>query len=441
MPATLASVIRAYRQIASSKDEDAQLAMRSLLENVSYRLPANAAKDPLIGPKVFGRCEAPLKSTNPSYSVISRGGNSAIIEMTMKFEDLEVEYVQRQTKQKVGLYIDKSAIVNQIEGGAGQLNLGRLTAFAIPLFFRCLFSRRRANRAMTIRYILELTALLQVLQKYKITRVYDFAPYEVDSNLMYLLLKKEGIQHIKLPSPGPLKTHNHMLLADKMILSSQYQFEEVETLPEVKVKTIEKWVPEYAFTYIDQYAKEPQTTELKTIGFYSHGGWLRREEGHADDGLNIPEAEEALLTDLAQFVKKNPDYRVKVFAHPREKTEENFEQAKAFYKGFFGEREITFSDANKKTSASFADSDIGLAAFSTILYERMFCGFKTLIGNYGFAEFPMEGSTLQSICFDSYDKLEKLIQGASDQSADDFFTENELQGYRYFEYPYFSKRK
>ena len=32
--------------------------------------------------------------------------------------------------------------------------------------------------------------------------------------------------------------------------------------------------------------------------------------------------------------------------------------------------------------------DVAVACFSTILYERMFCGFKTLIGAYGIDDFP-----------------------------------------------------
>jgi hypothetical protein len=93
-----------------------------------------------------------------------------------------------------------------------------------------------------------------------------------------------------------------------------------------------------------------------------------------------------------------------------------------------------------RTSGSFEQVDIAMAAFSTILYERMFCGFKTLIGNYGFESFPMKSSSLRNICFHDSQQMDKLVVDASGMSKDKFFDTHGLIGYRYFEYPYFSDK-
>jgi hypothetical protein len=263
-------------------------------------------------------------------------------------------------------------------------------------------------------------------------------PFFVDGNYLSLLVKSAGVKISKLPSPGPLKTHNHILLGTELLLSSQYQFEELALLPNIHIKEVKKWVPEYAFTYIDRYKEGQFVPPALTIGFYSHGGWLRKSQGHADDGLSIPDAEHQLLTDLSKFLEENKSFSLRIYPHPREKRPEIIEQTREFYAGYFKSSNFELAGPEVRTSMAFEQCDIGLAAFSTILYERLFCAFKTLIGNYGFPDFPHAESPLNNICFASFSGLEEKLLSASKQSQDDFFKDRGLAGYRYQDYPYFS---
>jgi len=356
------------------------------------------AKDPLIGLKVLART---LKKINQGGTYWKRIGNtskSAILESGFVFEELEAEYVSKLSGQTPGFFISKEDLPRSLKGKKG---LTSLILFGLSKAISCLLSsKNRGSKAMHITFIAENAGLKNVLEELKINQLYDFAPYLIDSNFAYCFCKSESLIYAKLPSPGPLSTHHHILFCDDLILSSPYQFEELTTLPNVSFSTQQKWIPEYGFTYIDQYREDLSEAPIKTIGYYSHGGWLRKSEGHADDGLNIPQAEAQLLTDLAAILKSEKLFKLIVFPHPREKKEAVWEQTQAHYQTYFGElTNVEIVQQSVQTSKAFNQVDIAVAAFSTILYERLFCGFKTFIGNYGMNHFPMPNSSLETILF------------------------------------------
>jgi hypothetical protein len=87
------------------------------------------------------------------------------------------------------------------------------------------------------------------------------------------------------------------------------------------------------------------------------------------------------------------------------------------------------------TSQHFAKAEIAIAAFSTILYERLYSGYKTLIGNMFIVEFPMNQSALNAICFKTQDELEAMLNRFGNMDAETFFAETGLMKYRMESYP------
>jgi uncharacterized protein YkuJ len=156
-------------------------------------------------------------------------------------------------------------------------------------------------------------------------------------------------------------------------------------------------------------------------------------QNHADNGLNLPDAEAKLIADVGEFMKKHPEFSLTIFAHPKEKKPEIMEQTKAFYaKHFdFSSGRVFFSEPNKSTSSAFDKIDIALSAFSTIQYERLFCGYKTLIGAYAIPDFPLQGSPLENICIRSFADLERMVLKASNETADQFLEKNGVANYCY----------
>ena len=404
---------------------DEALVRQCLLDNMSYRLPKQAATDRMIGLR-----EAWRWWKNRHRSAINQGDgtNSDLLIVSGKAQlGGAMEYVTACTLTSPGYVVCKDELFGDLTAQEKWKHL----FFCLQMVWRCFFSPKRANEALLIREVTEWTSVLRLTAHKRTQKVYNFIPFEKDTNLLSLLFKQKGIHHVLIPSAGPLATHNHTLLGDELIISTPYHKEELKKFHHtIRVQRVTRWIPERAQLYIRRYLS-PLATTPKTIGFYSHGSWLRAMQSHADNGLRLEYAEERLMQDLSRFLKKYPEYRLVIFAHPREKKVDILQRSREYYSRFFDMNQVEFTGAEVKTAFAFEKVDLAVAAFSTIQYERLFCKFKMLIGNYGIPDFPLPGSALQSICFNSYDAMESLLLKSAALSADDFFTSFGLEEYTF----------
>jgi hypothetical protein len=419
----------------SSPDSDLFLTKKCLLENISFQLPATAALDRLIGFREWFRNSKKIFSSHKATTKFREGGTSAVLGGFMRQSPAIQSYIEFESGEKLTWYFGKAEWPEMPEGSRFFYWL-KWTLACTPYIRKSIFATNRANWALLIRELNDTTVFIHWLRKNNVKRLYDFLPYELESNWISLLCRKLGIETIKIPSSGPLATHNSILIADKIALSSPYHQEELKIFSNsIRYKSLLKWGPERAQTYIQRYRKNKPESSGKVIGFYSHASWLRLAQDHADVGLNIPEAEEKLLNDLFRFVNENKEFELRIFLHPREKENDMIEATKVHYNSKLGEGKYQFNDFAKHTTVCFEDAGIAMAAFSTILFERLFAGYKTLIGNYGIPDFPLQGSKLNEICFSDYSQLSKLIEKSIHESDSDFFERNQLEDYLWSQYP------
>lgn len=441
MLSELLSVYRSYKRLrAQAKSEPEALAWKALTEKVSFRLDNVAAFSRLHGFKMIYRTLRSMRSAAPYFKETGSSNPHLVLECNQPNPKIEVEYITHHTGEKPGFSVVKSELSSAFKNHP----LAMLAFFwiALPLAIRSFFNpAQRGNKTLHITLIAEQAALLYILKKNKITHLYDFSPFLIDSNWSYLLTKNLQLKYTKIPSPGPLFTHNSELLADCLVLSSGYHLEEINHLPSIKVKTFEYGLPESAFSYIHKYHPHFPATKKKTLGFYSHGTWLRRKLGQAEDGLHIDQAEMTLLADLSRFLKENPSYELILFIHPKERKADHLKDTQAFYHQFFEGLTYRFSEDEGGSVLQFDQVDIGVIALSTILFERLFCGYKTIIGKYNIANFPSANSALEQITFDSYSQLSTLIHKVSDMPENEFFMQRGMAKYRHDYYPYFSKKQ
>lgn len=416
----------------NQRGSDKNLIASCALNNMSYRLPRAANFDRLIGFRVWMRFLKSLRLKPGTGIVLREKGNPNWFMTTHEGGwKIAVDYVEYCSKHRMGTLVYKDYAVAELTHKLPIAVVHSLLALVISIW--CVFSKRRSNIAALIRELPEITALLHAAKVGKVQRLYNFCSKEKDAGIISYLLQEIGVWVVLIPAAGPLKTHNHTLYGDEVILCNPYQFEEFEMLKSnMRVKKVTRWIPERTNEYIDHYRKGLPTTP-KTLGLYSHGSWLREMQNHADNGLNLPDAEAKLISDISRFMKEHGDFSLTIFAHPKEKKAEVFEQTKAFYaKHFdFGSGRIFFSEPNKSTSSAFDKIDLALSAFSTIQYERLFCGYKTLIGAYAIPEFPLKGSPLENICIRSYADLERMVLEASELSAEAFLEKNGIANYCY----------
>jgi hypothetical protein len=430
-------VARFYRRISrSSAGSDEYLAYRSLLENPSFRISQHDARKPLVALRVLYTTAKRYFSEDQSVNVIDDGQPSiAILDSYSKKQSFVADYVNRHSDEKAGLYLTKEALLNKVN--RKYRSLLYLVLWSLPLIVTSLLNKnRRGNRALVIHFVAEVAALIEFCEREKITKIYEYSPYLIDSNFQYLLLHKHGIEVTKIPSPGPLGTHHHTLLADRVVLSNPYHREEVDSGElNVRVDNYAYWPPEGAYGYIDLYAPEVPETTTNTVGFYSHASWLREKEGHADNGIRIGESEVWVLQCLADLLRKNPEIHLKIFAHPRERKPSELERTKAYYTNFFKDLDNwEFGEEGVSSTSSFHHVDLGISAISTIIYDRLFSGFKMLVGVKHHTIFPRTSSSLHNITFFDEAQFESMVKRALNQTTDAFFSSNKIEDYRWQKY-------
>jgi hypothetical protein len=434
----LSEVIECYHRIekewmGSNKNSNEYLAAACLFELPSYRLHEYDKYDRLIGFRILVRTFRRILSSKKGCTTLDNSAKTLVISSSRNTTEI-INYISRSGKAPIHSYIDRD---HMALGDFGKRWLAmRWLPFALRQSLRCITSPYRSTVALTIAEIPEIAFVLKYAKTNSIQLIYDFLPYEVDSNFMYLLFNKNDIEVFKIPSSGPLASHHKILLSDHLALSTPYHFEEIKKFEStIRVGQIHLWPPERAHLYFSLYKENRKWEENGTIGFYSHGEWLRRIQKHSEIGRRIGEAEEAILGMLGSIVKNNSSFKLRVFPHPRELKPEVYPQMLAHYRRCIGHDSFEIFSEQGGTSQHFAKAEIAIAAFSTILYERLYSGYKTLIGNMFISDFPINSSKLNSICFKNQIELENMLRQFGGIGSDRFFELTGLEKYRLDAFP------
>jgi hypothetical protein len=388
------------------------------LNDLTYRLPKKAKKDMLIGFKEWKRILARKKTSQPNLPF-----SACILVSTSNQKEIALQYVQANTDVKQAHILVRE-----------KLQIGKIPLqfhfFALRISLKCILDSRRINLALSIREVIEWSAIMDFLSTQNTVEFFDFTPFEKDSNALAFLLMQRKIKVTKIPSSGPLTGHHTFMIANDVVLSSAYQLEELPHFNNWHVSRLLHWPPERYLTYAHHYKNSP-IAHCDTIGFYSHGEWVRRKADHAEFGHGIQENEMFLLESLRLFLKAHPEYQLLIFPHPKERLDNEFE---FFYSNFFAGTNTKIAPIEMKSSENFSLVNIGLMAYSTILFERLALGYKCLIGTSVASSFPLEGSPLHNLCISDYASLENAIILANKESDKEFFVRCNLEKYHLKEF-------
>ena len=401
------------RPMKVSEDLRLRMLQHRLHHDLTYRLPRSAKKDLFIGFKEWKRIVSRRKIQN-----LSEGNGPCVLVSTSNQKEIAIEYISTNSGFK-----DLQVLVRE-ELSTDSLPL-KFHLFALRISLQCVFDSRRVNLALLIREVVEWSAVSDFISTNNITEFFDFTPFEKDSNALAFLLMEKRIHVTKIPSPGPLMGHHTFMIANDVVLSSAYQMEELPHFEHWYVESLLHWPPEQYIRYASHYMNAPLPPR-NTIGFYSHGEWVRRKKGDADFGMRIQENELFLLNCLATFLTKHPEFQLIIFPHPKERNDKEFEN---FYSSIFKENKMSIAPLGMKSSESFFKVNIGLMAYSTLLFERLSLGYKTFIGTNFPTSFPLEASPLQSLCLSNYETFETSLLVAHEETEKDFFVRKGLENY------------
>lgn len=430
------SLEKAY--LSEDKNSDEYLAAVCIFEHITYKLLSTSDTDKFIGFRTFfNLIKQVLTYRNDIILELDKSGKMIILAGGVKSPQVIIDYIEQSSGKKAHSYMEKGFLLQSPI--VRRKDILVFLPFAFLQAIRSTFHVRRSNMALVIVELAEIAALLKFIRVNQIDQVFDFLPYEKDSNFMALVLASENVKVTKNPSPGPLALLNRIVIADTMTLSTPYQQEEVKRFAStMRVKEFLLWPPERALTYYKNYITHKPTPEF-TLGYYSHGQWLRKEQLHTDNGLRAEDAEDELLELMGKFVRNNPKYKLVVFPHPREKSANNIDKAKAYYDKMLQGVAYELVKENIQTTSCFDKVDIAIVLYSTVIYERLFCGYKTIISNKSVRSFPMNNSALNRICFQNYEGMERLINRYINKDTSYFFEDTGLENYQYKYYPTLEK--
>ena len=403
------------RPMRASEDIKLRMLQHRLLHDLTYRLPSRAKKDLLIGFKEWKR----IISRKHSVRDYTATGPFVLVSSCNQ-ADIAREYISTNTSTKT-----LNVLVRE-ELSIASHSL-RFHLFALRISLQCLFDGRRINLSLLIREVVEWTAIELALAKFNSHVFFDFTPFEKDSNALAFLLMEKEIHVTKIPSPGPLFEHHTFMIADEVVLSSAYQLEELPGFKHWYVKGFLNWPPEQYIRYASHY-ENVSIPPKNTIGFYSHGEWIRRKDGHADFGMGkgIQENELFLLNSLKTFLEKHTEFQLIIFPHPKERKDNEFE---SYYASIFKGTSTSIAPLEMKSSEHFFKVNIGVMAYSTLLFERLSMGYKTFIGSNFPTSFPKEGSPLKNLCLSNDEELESALLLAREETEKEFFIRQGLENY------------
>lgn len=329
----------------------------------------------------------------------------------------------------------KNELLNVSYGGGRKIWDTLLFIWVYFLLFPfALLSTNKGVVILIAKELIETIQLLRGIRKGKVRELFFFCIYEKDANFIGLALNKRGIRSSKITSEVPMAVWNSKVIADRLCICFAYQYEELAKFAAGQYhKKVELWGPERSHLVKQIYSnREKVSAELKNskkkIGFYSTGGWIRKKLGHLEQGTNIVENESLVLNVLCDQCAATGG-KLLVFLHPREKAILHMDDTKAHYDAMLKNIEYEFANLEAGTSELFHKVDLAVSFTSTVVFERIYFGFKTLIMPIGFTNFPLPGSAINGICADSQVDLKLKLKNAMEQSTEEFFKNNGLSTY------------
>jgi hypothetical protein len=304
------------------------------------------------------------------------------------------------------------------------------------LILLALFRSNRGNLSLLSIELVEASLLLSQIEKMPgLKKVYLFSAFEKDCNfLSYILQRKMKLKVQVVPSSNPLKNFYKQGLCTTLTFTAAFHPAEFE---ELKANwfydNTENWPPfgyEEVLPKLNTY-KEPTPF---TIGLFSSGNWLREQLGHIPTVPFMREAEQLLVQHLKRFLEEKPEFKLVIYLHPLEKRgEQRLAESIRYYRSNIGEQ-VRFAPFEMNSVSSFDLVDIGVAIYSSTIFQRLFAGQKSLLAPYDMEANYFTDIRLEAISIRSYEQLKTLLLKTANQSPTQYFDSFKLHDYTWKSY-------
>lgn len=402
------------------------------LYKTTYRFPKKNLNDIFMSFRIYKRMFFAIINKKKSFVHYNQFNGYAAFDGSLKGAELRFNYLKAFDKQSPDLIISKDDLLYYMDFFTTLISISFLAFTLVPVAIISLFSKNKFHFPLIMKECLECFYLQELLLKHKIKTVNYFCIYERDANLCAYILMKAGFYVNKIPSEVPLTFFNQVIVANQLSFCFAYQQEEFEEFKQTMfVDKTELWAPEQILNAPERFLSKREFEPQHDIGFFSSGNWLRAELGDVDLGHNDKENEELILRGLITYSETN-NLRLKIFLHPIEKKIENRVAFEKYYFEFSEIKNICIADYNTPSIAGFDEINIGVSLYSTLMFERIYLGFKTILAPLGYDEFPIKESFFKNICANNINELYSKLDSNLNLSTKDFFQKNHISKYSTF---------
>jgi len=339
-------------------------------------------------------------------------------DFSIKNEKARVSHIEYFLKRKISGSVWK----DRLNGYFTVVDKLLQVIFEIGLFVTLspivLFSKHKGSVGLIFSEYIELVNLLKVVKENEIKTLYYYSIYEKDSNISSIALQSENIKVIKITSLTPLRFWNNIIVAaNGLILCDMNQFDELNDFKEtIQVKNIMVWGPETIADSAGYYMEGSKyDTNKGVIGFYSTASYLRTLQGDIEQN-NMKRNEDLVKSYLAEYLKEHKNIKLVIFPHPREKKENVKNNVIDHYKVFFNDIQYVIYEGTSSSSRHFDMVDLGVAMYSSVIYERLYFGFKSVMMPFGEEGMKLPGDAINAICanskIDLFYKIEMFLNAS-----------------------------
>jgi len=227
------------------------------------------------------------------------------------------------------------------------------------------------------------TTLLTFGRAYASTNktIYLFEIYRIETPFVAAFLMEHGIRVHLIASSAPLSFDNRILIGDSLEVCDPYQVDEFAYYRSMGTcKSCELWSPETFYRLEARYKGLTIDNHFDTIGVYTSGILLRDQLGslNKEFAAKAIEREIELSNMVAAYARDHPEINVIIFPHPMERRHYHKTGEYPFSKHFkVSNIEVDLSGVGDST-LQFDRVGLGLTNFSSIGFERIHLGFRTI---------------------------------------------------------------
>jgi hypothetical protein len=299
--------------------------------------------------------------------------------------------------------------------------------FALFYFMISQFYSNRSSFAMFFEYSIVLSNLISRVKKNCINKVYYFSIYDPQSNLFTYFLQKYNVNVHKIASDTPLSFWNKNILTNNLILCNYHQFDEIENNNiNLIYDNVLFWGPENIHNFNNSYFNK-DTDEIN-IAFYSTASWLRNEQGNISKTAEYFQQENQLVKYLSSYVFENQHIKLYILLHPKEKLIDQTYILEHYQNLIDAEVDFEIVGLGTFSFNEFSRFNLGVAFHSSVMHERIFCGFKSLFFST-MNVFPLKNTILSRISANNKVQLFKLMDESIEMKTNVFFEKFDLEKY------------